>query len=48
VSEKPQPRADERSLEPEAEEHAGELTVERLRKDDGRALIAYWRERPER
>jgi hypothetical protein len=31
-----------------AGERAGELRVERLTKDDGRSLIAYWSERPPR
>jgi hypothetical protein len=45
MSEKPQPASEDRD---DQEERAGELIVERLRKDDGRTLIAYWRERPKR
>jgi hypothetical protein len=45
MSEKPRPEPEDGNDE---QELAGELIVERLRKDDGRPLIAYWHKRPER
>lgn len=45
MSEKPQPESEDRD---DQEERAGALIVERLRKDDGRTLIAYWHDQSER